>query len=617
MMQFLFRFDRPREHQAQMISDIYAAMQQGRSILVNAPTGIGKTDAALSAAMTYALDNDLDVFFLTPKISQHAIAVEALRGISSKFGGSFSFIDLVGKANLCTNEAANMLPSESFYPTCEKLINGKKCAFYTKFKGLDELPQSLISSASMGHHQFFREAFSEGLCGYYSAIRAARKSRIIVADYAHMLNPYTRSVFLKSISHSLSNSIVIWDEAHNIVNLASDYLSSSITYSVIERAQKELEEIGSSIDVSYIGFVMKAVSQRKLANVTEAFIERTDFPKELEDEAESLTDSLEKRGMEYLEKSAAKRSSLVHLSRFLRTWSGYDETATRIISRHGPSIRISIKSLFPKKSLEVLREPYANVFMSATMAPISMYSDMFMLDGAVSKNYESPFPKANRIAFIDGSITTKYESRSVDEYKRIAERIEEFRRHIPGNIAVFFPSFKVLEGTARHLSMARRIVQGENMSSAATGELLERFAASHDTALLAVMGGSLSEGVDYRDNLIKGIVIVGIPLSMPDLETRARIAVFEKQFGSKGFEYAYITPAIIRAIQAAGRAVRNETDRAVILFLDKRYTWRGYSNLIEGSIGISKSMDYMGEIDRFWGPKASAAGKGASDVRMK
>ncbi|MCL4388649.1 MAG: ATP-dependent DNA helicase [Candidatus Marsarchaeota archaeon] len=600
-----------------MISDIYAAMQQRKSILVNAPTGIGKTDAALSAAMTYALDNDLDVFFLTPKISQHAIAVEALRGISSKFGGSFSFIDLVGKANLCTNEAANMLPSESFYPTCEKLIAGKKCAFYTKFKGLDELPQNLVASAGMGHHQFFREAFSEGLCGYYSAIRAARKSQIIVADYAHMLNPYTRSVFLKSISHSLSNSIVIWDEAHNIVSLASDYLSSSITYSVIERAQKELDEIGSSIDVSYIGFVMKSVSQRKLTNVTEAFIERADFPKELEDEAESLADSLEKRGMEYLEKSAAKRSSLVHLSRFLRAWSGYDETATRIISRHGPSIRISIKSLFPKKSLEVLREPYANIFMSATMAPISMYSDMFMLDGAVSKNYESPFPKANRIAFIDGSITTKYESRSVEEYKKIAERIEEFRRHIPGNIAVFFPSFKVLEGTARHLSMARMIVQGENMSSAATGALLERFAASRDTVLLAVMGGSLSEGVDYRDNLIKGIVIVGIPLSMPDLETRARIAVFEKQFGSKGFEYAYITPAIIRAIQAAGRAVRNETDRAVILFLDKRYTWRGYSNLIEGSIGISKSLDYMGEIDKFWGHETSSAGKGASDVRMK
>ena len=610
MMQFLFRFDRPREHQAQMIEDIYAAMQQGRSILVNAPTGIGKTDAALSAALTYALNNGLDVFFLTPKISQHAIAVEALRGISEKFGGGFSFIDLVGKANLCTNEAANMLPSESFYPTCEKLMSGRKCQFYTKFKETGELPQNLLKSASMGHHRFFGEAFSEGLCGYYSAIRAARNSRIIIADYAHMLSPYTRSVFLKSISHSLSNSIVIWDEAHNIVNLASEYLSSSITYSVIERAQKELEEIGSSIDVSYIGFIMKAVSQRKLVNVTEAFVERTDFPKELDDEAESLADSLEKRGLEYLEKSSAKRSSLVHLSRFLRAWSGYDETATRIISRHGPSIRISVKSLFPKKSLEVLREPYANIFMSATMAPINMYSDMFMLDSSVSKNYESPFPKANRIAFIDGSITTKYESRSAEEYAKIAERIGEFRKHIPGNIAVFFPSFNVLKGTARHLSMAKTIVQEENMNSTATGALLEKFARSRDTALLAVMGGSLSEGVDYRDNLIKGIVIVGIPLSVPDLETRARIGVFEKQFGGRGFEYAYTTPAIIRAIQAAGRAVRNETDRAVILFLDKRYIWRGYSSLIEGSVGISKSIDYIGEIDRFWGSAAKSAEKG-------
>ena len=606
-MQFLFRFDRPREHQARMLEDIYSAVSNGKSILVNAPTGIGKTDAALAACMTFASESGLDVFFLTPKISQHAIAVDALWGMREKFGRKFNFIDLVGKANLCTNDAANMLPSESFYPSCEKLIKGKKCTFYNRFKEAEELPERLVSSASMGHNAFFDEAFSAGLCGYYAAVRVARNAKVIIADYAHMLNPYTRHVFLKSISHSLQNSIVIWDEAHNIVSLAAEYLSSSITQSVVERAQKELDSIGNSMDISYLGFVIKSLAQKKLRAVPEAFVDKVDFPEEISEETDKLSDALEKHGLEYLEKSGAKRSSLIHVSRFLRAWGADDGTATRILSRRGPNIRVAVKSLYPRKSLEVLKEPYANVFMSATMIPMGMYSDMFMLDKVLTKSYESPFPRANRVAFIDGSITTKYENRSADEYRKIADKIKDFKKHIPGNIAVFFPSFRVLENVSKYISDMDVITQNEGMNSTATRALLRRFSGAKGSALFAVMGGSLSEGVDYSNNIIKGIVIVGIPLSVPDLETKARISVFEKQFGDKGFEYAYTIPAVIRAVQAAGRAVRSEVDRAVILFLDRRYTWSSYSSLINSSVGISFSGDYIKAIDRFWKPGRSAS----------
>ncbi|MEM3841469.1 MAG: ATP-dependent DNA helicase, partial [Candidatus Micrarchaeaceae archaeon] len=578
----------------------YSALKNGKSILINAPTGVGKNDAALSAAMTFAMETGLDVFFLTPKISQHAIAVEALKGIREKSEIDFNFVDLVGKVNLCTNEAANMLPSESFYPLCEKLIKEKKCPFYNKLKEAEELPEELISSATNGHNAFFGIAFNAGLCGYYAAIRVARNARVVIADYAHMLNPYTRHVFLKSISHSLSNSIIIWDEAHNIASLAAEYLSSSITQSAVEKAQKELIAIGNGMDISYLSFVIKSLAQKKLKSVQEAFVDKGDLPEEVSSEAEKLADYFEKRGLEYIEKTSAKRSSLMHLSRFLRAWSIDDGTVARILSRNGPNIKISIKSLFPKKSLEVLKEPYSNVFMSATMIPMNMYSDMFMLDEAISKSYESPFPRRNRIAFVDGSITTKYENRSPDEYRKIAEKILEFKKHIPGNVAVFFPSFKVLNGVYKHISNIKTIVQEERMNSVATKALIAKFSKAEDTVLFAVMGGSLSEGVDYQNNIIKGIVIVGVPLSVPDLETKARIEVFEKQFGGKGFEYAYTIPGIIRAIQAAGRAVRSEVDRAAILFLDKRYTWRGYSTLISSSIGISVSGNYINEIDKFW-----------------
>ena len=96
-MDYLFRFDKPRPNQEAMIGDVYSALEHRRDIFINAPTGIGKTDASLGAALTFALKNGLDVFFLTPKISQHKIAMEAVSGIKKKFGLDFSFADIVGK----------------------------------------------------------------------------------------------------------------------------------------------------------------------------------------------------------------------------------------------------------------------------------------------------------------------------------------------------------------------------------------------------------------------------------------------------------------------------------------------------------------------------------------
>lgn len=64
---FLFRFSAPRQYQKEMMQDIYGAVSRGQSILVNAPTGIGKTDAAIGATLTYALKNSKDVFSLLQK----------------------------------------------------------------------------------------------------------------------------------------------------------------------------------------------------------------------------------------------------------------------------------------------------------------------------------------------------------------------------------------------------------------------------------------------------------------------------------------------------------------------------------------------------------------------
>ena len=71
------------------------------------------------------------------------------------------------------------------------------------------------------------------------------------------------------------------------------------------------------------------------------------------------------------------------------------------------------------------------------------------------------------------------------------------------------------------------------------------------------------------------VIIVGLPLDKPDLETQQLIAYFDQKY-KKGWDYGYILPAITKTMQNAGRCIRTETDRGVIVFLDERYAWPQY-----------------------------------------
>ena len=93
--------------------------------------------------------------------------------------------------------------------------------------------------------------------------------------------------------------------------------------------------------------------------------------------------------------------------------------------------------------------------------------------------------------------------------------------------------------------------------------------------LLAAASGNFGEGIDLMGDLLKAVIVVGIPLQKPDLETQELIKYYDKRFG-RGWDYGYIFPAIITTLQNAGRCIRSEDDRGVIIFLDERYTWQSY-----------------------------------------
>lgn len=174
---------------------------------------------------------------------------------------------------------------------------------------------------------------------------------------------------------------------------------------------------------------------------------------------------------------------------------------------------------------------------------------------------------------------------------------------IPGNSAVFFPSFKLRDSVHNYMRHCDKTVfiEHQGMSKNEKEDLLEKFKQYKDegASLLGVITGSFGEGIDLPGDYLKGVIVVGLPLQKPDLETEALIKYYDKKFG-KGWDYGYLFPAFNKTLQSAGRCIRSETDKGTIIFLDERYSWPNYYRCFPQTWNIKQTMMYEYELEKFF-----------------
>jgi DNA excision repair protein ERCC-2 len=200
--------------------------------------------------------------------------------------------------------------------------------------------------------------------------------------------------------------------------------------------------------------------------------------------------------------------------------------------------------------------------------------------------------------------TTKFEKRSTQQFEEIGSTCADIVNVIIGNVFLFFPSYKMRDNVYLHfMNLCKKTIFMEDpkMSKEEKLELLERFKKYKKTGavLLGVTSGSFGEGIDMPGDLLNGVVIVGLPLGVPDLETRELIDYFDKKY-KKGWEYGYMYPAFQKTLQNAGRCIRSETDKGVIVFLDERYAWPRYRQCFPDDYDIIISKEFDGIIRNFF-----------------
>ncbi|MEW6328920.1 MAG: ATP-dependent DNA helicase [Candidatus Micrarchaeota archaeon] len=586
-MEVYFRHGRMRKYQDEMVNDILRALEERKHILCHAPLGCGKTDAALSAALTHALNNDLSVIFLTPKISQHKIALEVLRGIRAKFNLDFVAVDVVGRRHTCPEISLDELDYDDFYRMCERKRKGENCIYYANARGFSRQQERKAGAnfekikgrcgPIFDSSEVCRACRETEACPYEMSMRAAPGARVLIADYFQLLAPRVRKVFLARTRKELGECVVIVDEAHNAAGRLREQLSSSINSFILRKAAHEARMLGSEFDVGECARNFEKWCKGELKNENEILVGKDDI-KNIFENMESAYISLEDLGTEYIEKTN-KRSACLRISRFLEKWDE-EEGFVRILRKRGKWFTLKHKCLDPARAT-ALNEASSAILMSGTLVPLEMHRDLLGLEPGrtIMKEYPSPFPRENRLNLVVPGVTTRYSKRTREEFERIAHVIEKVISATPGNVGVFFPAYNVLQSILPLMNLGERVfVQKERMKAREVGELLENFKRAKEKGgvLVGVQGGSVAEGIDLPNREMLCAVIVGVALEEMSIEVEALIDYYDEKFG-KGWEYGYMYPAVSKALQAAGRCVRSESDRAVVVFVDDRFKWKNYA----------------------------------------
>lgn len=565
-----------RKGQKELVSGVYHTMRTEKQLFIQAPTGIGKTMAAIFPAVRAVGEGHGDkIFYLTAKTITRTVAEEAFSILKEK-GLSYKTISITAKEKLCLCEETDCNPEKC--PYAEGHFDRVNAAV---FEILNEKDTYL-------REDLLEQAEKHRVCPYEMCLDISSWVDAVICDYNYVFDPnvYLRRFFGDGVK---GDYLFLIDEAHNLVERGRKMYSAVLckedfleTAKIVKEHSAKLYKILKKCNRLMLEYKRECEECTVMENIAGLSLQLMNLLGEMEN-------FLEKEHEEKVQKAVLEFSFSVR--HFLNMYDIADENYV-IYSHYDDEQRflITLYCVNPKRNLqECLNKGRGAVFFSGTFLPLPYYRSLFSErrdDYAICAS--SPFLRENLKLLVACDVSSKYTRRGVSEYEKMAEYIYELAAGKQGNYMVFFPSYRMLEDIYeifRNKTEERQfevscILQSSNMTEQEREEFLEAFQENSAKTLIGfcVMGGIFSEGIDLTGERLIGAAIVGTGLPQVGCE-REILKNYYDEKAQNGFAYAYRYPGMNKVLQAAGRVIRTKEDRGVVLLLDERFLQREYLEL--------------------------------------
>lgn len=586
-----------REGQYKLVGDVYRTIHRKKILFIQAPTGTGKTISTLFPAIRAVGENLGDkIFYLTAKTITRTVAKDTCDLLKAK-GYRGKVIVLTAKEKMCPCEEMDCNPSNCL----------RAKGHYDRVN--DAVYDLITTEEDFTRERMLAQAEKYQVCPFEMSLDASLYADIIICDYNYVFDP---NVYLKRFfsEEEKGDYIFLVDEAHNLVERGREMYSAVLVKEEILTVKKLVRGKDRKLEAALEKCNRQMLEWKRECETYTIYESIGAFAFSLMRLMSLLDIFLQSRG-EMPERKEVTEFYL-NLRHFMNMFERVDENYV-LYSDFDETDRfcLHLYCVNPSVNLqECLERGKSTIFFSATLLPVNYYKNLL---SSKKDNYavyaDSAFREEQRLLFIGRDVSSLYTRRTLGEFHRIALYIQQVLRAKKGNYLIFFPSYRFMEDVYEQFLTVNEqeadcMMQSGNMNEADREEFIQEFSNPRGKSLAAfcVLGGIFSEGIDLKEDLLIGVLIVGTGL--PQIcNQREILKEYYQEENGQGFDYAYQYPGMNKVLQAAGRVIRTASDRGIIGLLDERFLRSDYRQLFprEWSQYEVHTLDSLpGALEAFW-----------------
>lgn len=566
-----FPFNDFRPQQRNLSENVYKAISTARPLLVEAPTGIGKTLGVIFPALLTLPRQHLDrLFLLTARTTGRQLILDTLQQLQQAQSQPIPIriLELTAKEKACVHP--------------DLACDGASCPLALGF--FDRLPAARQAAATLqwlDNTAVANIAHKHQLCPYYLAQEMARWSDVVIGDVNHY---FEQHALLYSLTRANEWRVVpLIDEAHNLIERArgmySSYLPQTAVFAAIKQSPASLKNGLKALQRAWRKLILSHLNTEQVwpNNTVQHHLEH--LPKELNGALQRVIRELSAY-MSERPLSSALQELLFNAVGFMKLAEQFGShslctlSAYRLGNTGQVRASLALQNLIPADFLaQRFEQAYACVLFSATLSPARYYQDLLgMPEHSCWRIISSPF-SSTQLTVRTVAISTRFNQRQ-RSVSPIALRIIAQYKAVPGNYLVYVSSFAYLNQLQQQLALdmpsLATLSQTPSMTEAHRNEFIAQFRNNNGLVGLAVLGGAFGEGIDLPGEQLIGVFIVTLGLPPVNAFQQQLCQRLAARFGQGDF-YTYLLPGMRKVIQAAGRLIRTPEDTGVIELIDERF----------------------------------------------